>query len=146
MLVAAIVVYLIWFQRVRVNAEVFNPFGHSKKRGWAVGGWFVPVVNLWFPRRIMLDIWDASSPAGRGRHGLVNAWWTLWIISLAADRAGVTAYRKAETAQEIHDAVSQVMFADALDLAAAVLASLVVLRLARMQNEKALRGPVPAAV
>ncbi len=62
--VAAIVVYLVWFLRVRVNAEVFNPFGHSKKRAWAGWGWFVPVVNLWYPRRIMLDIWDASSPVG----------------------------------------------------------------------------------
>lgn len=39
--VAAIVVFLVWFHRVRVNAEVFDPFGHRKKRGWAIGGWFV---------------------------------------------------------------------------------------------------------
>lgn len=143
-LVAAIVVYLIWFLRVRVNAEVFNPFGHSKSRAWAGWGWFVPVVNLWFPRRVMLDIWEASGPVGvRSATGLVNAWWTFWIIGLIADRAGFTAYRRAETAQEIHDAVGQVMFADVVDVVAAVLAILVVLKLTRMQNEKAHQGPVP---
>jgi hypothetical protein len=146
-LVATIVVYLIWFMRVRVNAEVFNPFGHSKSRGWTGWGWFVPVVNLWFPRRIMLDIWDASGPGGgRDRHGLVNAWWTLWIIGLAAGRAGLTEYRNADTAQEIQNAVGQVMFADVLDIAAAVLAILVVLRLTRMQNETAHQGPVSRGV
>ncbi|MCX4764539.1 DUF4328 domain-containing protein [Streptomyces sp. NBC_01275] len=151
-LVVCIVVYLFWFSRVRINAEVFRPDGHSKSRGWVIGSWFTPVVNLWYPRRIMLDIWDASSPGvpwGPPRpHGLVTTWWTLWLVSLAAGRAGYQAYRKADTAEEIHAAVAQVMFADAVDVVAAVLAILVVLRLTRMQHEKALRGPEtePASV
>lgn len=146
-LVAAIVVYLIWFQRVRVNAEVFNPLGHSTSRGWVFWGWFVPVLNLWRPRRVMLDIWDASGPhGGRGSHGLVNGWWTAWVVGLLAGRAGFTEYRKADTAQEIHDAVRQVMFADVIDIVAAVLAILVVLRLTRMQNQKAYEGPLPVGV
>ncbi len=145
--VATIVVYLIWFLRVRVNAEVFNPFGHTKKRAWAGWGWFVPIVSLWFPRRIMLDIWDASSPAGtRAPHGLVNAWWTVWIVGLVTNRAGYTAYRNADTADEIQSAVGQVLFSDVTDIAAAVLAILVVLRLTRMQHEKAMGGPVPLSV
>jgi hypothetical protein len=145
-LLTSAVVFLCWFYRVRVNAEVFQPFGHSKKRGWAIGAWFTPVVNLWFPRRIALDVWDASSPWGTPRpHGLINAWWTLWLTSIVAGRVGFTQYRKAETAPEIQDAVGQVMFADALDLFAAVLAVLVVLRLTRMQHDKALQGPVRVA-
>ncbi|MER5471393.1 DUF4328 domain-containing protein [Streptomyces sp. NPDC002935] len=142
-LVAAVVVYLIWFLRVRVNAEVFNPFGHTKSRSWAGWGWFVPVANLWIPRRVMVDIWDASVPAGaRSGNGLVNTWWTFWILGLIANRAGFTAYRKAETAQEIQDAVGEVIFADLFDIVAAVLAILVVLRLTRMQDRKAHEGPV----
>lgn len=146
-LVACAIVYLNWFQRVRVNAEVFDASGHSKKRGWTIWAWFVPIVNLWFPRRIALDIWDASSPWGKPRgHGLVNAWWTLWILALFGDRAGSRAYDRADTVREIHDSMVQVMFADALDLAAAAFAVLVVLRLTRMQDEKAHQGPVPVAV
>lgn len=146
-LVACAIVYLNWFQRVRVNAEVFDSSRHSKKRGWTIWGWFVPIVNLWFPRRITLDIWDASSPWGKPRgHGLVNAWWTLWILSLFADRVGYSAYERAGGGEEIRDSTVQVMFADALDLAAAVLAIAVVLRLTRMQHEKAHQGPAPVAV
>ncbi|MFC8200895.1 DUF4328 domain-containing protein [Streptomyces sp. NPDC057298] len=143
-LVAAVVLFLVWFQRARVNAEVFNPFGHRMKRGWTCWSWFVPVVNLWFPRRIMVDVWDASSPGGRAGHGLVNVWWTFWIVSLIAGRAGFKAYRDAETPGELRDAVAQVMFADAVDLVAAVLAVLVVLRLTRMQDDKARHGPLAA--
>ncbi|MFD8420623.1 DUF4328 domain-containing protein [Streptomyces sp. NPDC059466] len=146
-LLATIVVFLVWFHRARVNAEVFDPFGHSQGRGWAVGGWFVPVLNLWRPRRIMLDIWDASIPQGsRITHGLVNLWWALWLTSLLADRVSMAEHRGARTALEIQHAAGQAVFADAADIAAALLAILVVLRLTRMQNEKAHRGPVAPAV
>ncbi|GAA3792734.1 DUF4328 domain-containing protein [Streptomyces phyllanthi] len=136
------VVFLVWFHRVRVNAEVFDPFGHRRKRGWAVGGWFVPFVNLWFPRRVAADIWDASSPSGTRRsHLLLNGWWAAWVISLLAGRAASTAYRRAETAPEIKRALGQMLFADAVDVVAAVLAILFVLTLTRMQDTKARSGP-----
>lgn len=144
-LIAATVLFLCWFHRVRVNAEVFDPFGHRMKRGWAVGSWFTPVVNLWFPRRITVDIWEASAPWGARRSlALVNTWWTFWILSLLAGRAAWSSYRKAESSWDLHGAAQQVMFADALDLVAAALAVALVLRLTRMQNEKALQGSAPA--
>ncbi|MEU9388194.1 DUF4328 domain-containing protein, partial [Streptomyces sp. NPDC048279] len=144
-LVSCAVVYLCWFQRVRANAQVFSPAGHRKSPGWAIGGWFVPVVNLWFPRRITLDIWDASSPWGTNRsHALVNAWWTLWLASLFAGRA-VTTGDTGGAAQARDDALAALV-SDALDIAAAVLAVLVVVRLTRMQHEKALAGAVPPAL
>jgi hypothetical protein len=146
-LVATAVVYLIWFLRVRVNAEVFNPFGHAKSRSWAGWGWFVPFVNLWFPCRIMMDIWTSSSPKGpRDSQGLVKLWWGFWVLGLITGRVGFSAYRNADTAQEIHDAVGQVMLGDAVDVVAAVFAILVVLKLTRMQDRKARGGPVPSGL
>ncbi|MFF7747780.1 DUF4328 domain-containing protein [Streptomyces sp. NPDC007971] len=146
-LLATIVVYLCWLWRVRVNAEAFNPGGHSKARGWTIGGWFCPVVNLWFPRRITLDIWDSSVPwAERPGHALVNGWWTMWIISLFADRAATTEYGRAHGPAELRDAARQMLFSDAIDIAAAVLAILVVLKITRMQHQRALAGAVPTPV
>ncbi|WP_448318576.1 DUF4328 domain-containing protein, partial [Streptomyces sp. CO7] len=55
------VVLLLWFHRVRRNAEVFSPGGHRRSRGWVFGGWFLPVVNLWFPFQVTSDIWWASA-------------------------------------------------------------------------------------
>ncbi|MFI0902108.1 DUF4328 domain-containing protein [Streptomyces sioyaensis] len=50
----------VWFHRARVNAEVFAPEYHEKARGCAIWGWSVPVVNLWFPRRVAIDILAAA--------------------------------------------------------------------------------------
>ncbi|WP_069763517.1 DUF4328 domain-containing protein [Streptomyces sp. LUP47B] len=147
-LLACAVVYVIWFWRVRVNAEVFAPDGHRKARGWVIAGWVVPFVGFWYPRRIMLDVWDASSPEGRPRgHALVNAWWTLWLLTTGAGRFVSSMAGEADTSQEIHDSMPQMMFADGVDLVAALFAAAVVLRLTRMQDEKAHQGPaVPVAV
>ncbi|QEU92282.1 DUF4328 domain-containing protein [Streptomyces kanamyceticus] len=148
-LLATCVVFLVWFHRVRVNAEVFDPHVHSKSRGWTVGSWFVPVVNLWFPRRIAIDIWDASgdrsksleAPGERETPWLINAWWALWLVSITAGRLAGQRYSDAEEPEKINSALTGMMVSDALDVVAAVLAILFVHRLTRMQDEKARSGP-----
>ncbi|MGW2211099.1 DUF4328 domain-containing protein [Streptomyces sp. NPDC001781] len=137
LLLATAVVYLCWLWRVRVNAEVLDASSQSRARWWTIVGWFVPFVNLWFPRRIVLDAWDASAPQGRpSGHGLVDLWWTAWVVDLIVDRL-----------LRVESGAGMLAVADGVDLVAAVLAAAVVLRLTRMQNERALRGPsLPSAV
>ncbi|MEV6191682.1 DUF4328 domain-containing protein [Streptomyces sp. NPDC051920] len=139
-------VFLIWFRRVRINAEVFLPSGHTWSRAWVIGSWFVPILNLWRPREIMMEIWDASRPAGtpswRGL-GLVNAWWTFlaaekvisWLVRGSLD---------AQTSSGPQNAAIEFLILDSLDIVAAVLAILVVLRLTLMQDRKAKAGPAAA--
>ncbi|MFF1718932.1 DUF4328 domain-containing protein [Streptomyces sviceus] len=147
-LLVCAVVFVIWLWRVRVNAEVFAPGGHSKSRGWVIAGWVVPFVSLWYPRRVVLDVWDASSPEGKPRgHALINVWWASWLLTNVAGRFLAGMADEADTSQEIHDTMGQMMFADGVDLVAALCAAAVVLRLTRMQDEKARRGPAaPVAV
>ncbi|MFI0543707.1 DUF4328 domain-containing protein [Streptomyces sp. WSLK1-3] len=147
-LLACAVVFVSWLWRARVNAEVFAPDGHSKARGWVIAGWVVPFVSLWYPRRVVLDVWNASCPEGKpAGHALVNVWWTLWLLTNVAGRFLANMAAEADTAQEIHDTMTQMMFADGVDLVAALVAAAVVLRLTRMQDEKARRGPaVPVAL
>ncbi|CAM5458438.1 DUF4328 domain-containing protein [Streptomyces canus] len=147
-MLACAVVFVIWLWRVRRNAEVFAPDGHHKARAWVIAGWVVPIASLWYPRRVVVDIWDASSTGDRpDGHALINVWWTLWLLSQTIGQALYTTFDVADTPQEIHDSMTQTMVADGLDLVAALLAAAVVLRLTRMQDEKARQGPpVPVAV
>ncbi|WP_459738395.1 DUF4328 domain-containing protein [Streptomyces sp. E-15] len=144
-LVATAAVYLCWLWRVRVNAEVFDAARHRMRRGWTIGGWFCPIVNLWFPRRIVADIWDAGAPWGaRNGHALINAWWTAWLVGLLVGRFADSSSRQAETADELREAAKAMLISDALDVVAAVLAIVVVVRLTRMQEHKVLSGRLPA--
>lgn len=141
---AAGIVFLIWFRRVRRNAEVFDAYAHSMRPGWAIGGWFVPIGNLWLPHRVASGTWTASSPGGSNRpatsRGLLHAWWAVLLCSEIFSRYTGRIYTDAEERNEILNAFDLGMAADALDIAAAVLAILFVRRLTAMQGERAAQG------
>ncbi len=147
-LIGTATLFIIWFHRVRHNAEVFAPDVQRRTPGWAIGGWFIPFANLWIPRGIAQDVLRAGQPdpwAGELRHQrLLNSWWGLWIASNIFDRLAAQRYDAAEDPQAVHDATGWLMTGSVLDIVAAVLALLFVRRLTADQNAKAMAGnPFP---
>ncbi|WP_049563869.1 DUF4328 domain-containing protein [Nonomuraea sp. SBT364] len=81
----AMVTFLIWLFRVRKNAEILAPTGHRLIRPWLFLGWVIPVIALWFPKRIVDDIWYASARAthpARPPKLLINLWWAAWLTAV----------------------------------------------------------------
>jgi hypothetical protein len=73
-LLATAAVFITWFARVvnRLHAARPNEFRYGA--GWAIGAWFVPVLNLFRPKQIADDAWRAATgrtvnvrPAGARR-------------------------------------------------------------------------------
>ncbi|WP_234435692.1 DUF4328 domain-containing protein [Streptomyces sp. NRRL F-2747] len=149
-LLATAVVFIIWFHRVRVNGEIMRPDAFSQTRGWAIGGWFIPLGNLFLPYRTAKEIWTASTqfaPDGSFREVSatpVNAWWAVWVLSALSDRVFSTVYRRAQTPEALRDASAMGMVTDLLTVAAAVLAIVFVRKLTAMQTTKAEQGPYAA--
>lgn len=90
-LVAAGAVFLTWLWRARLNAEHLNSSVQRMSRGWTIGSWFCPIVNLWFPRRILDDIWSGSLPNAPadalGQDDLplsrvIRVWWLLMLTNV----------------------------------------------------------------
>ncbi|MFI6585074.1 DUF4328 domain-containing protein [Embleya sp. NPDC050493] len=90
--IALIVVFVIWFHAARGNIDAYpGRQGRTLSRGWAIGGWFCPVVNLWFPPMIAQEVWRASDPraphvggATPGRLVLVWGWWITFVVGQTA--------------------------------------------------------------
>jgi hypothetical protein len=148
---ATAVVFLVWFYRVRGNAQVFAPDLLTRGHGWAVGGWFIPVGNLWIPRGIAAEVWQASRKdpcAGRerGSTALLNLWWAACISVLVLSYFAEWRFDMAESPKELFTATATLVLADVLDIATAALAILFAHKLTQMQHTKALRGPEPVAV
>jgi hypothetical protein len=80
-LVAGIAV-IVWMYKARKNTELFPGARNQHSAGWAVGGWFVPIVNLVFPAQIMYDIARNSGPETDRRRAFnsVLTWWLCWNI------------------------------------------------------------------
>ncbi|HEX5568724.1 MAG TPA: DUF4328 domain-containing protein [Streptomyces sp.] len=140
-LVATCVAFLVWFYRSRLNAEYFDAGRQRMSRGWTIGGWFVPVVSLWFPKKIANDIWDTSTPAApdgtvpeRLPGGVLNSWWVMFLLAMMLGRLSSQDYERAETLGEIEGAITSGLFADGAGILAAVLAIRVVSKLTAMQH------------
>ncbi|MDJ0381233.1 DUF4328 domain-containing protein [Streptomyces sp. G-G2] len=121
-------VFIVWFHRARVNGEAFRPDLFAKRPGWAIGCWFVPVLNFFLPLRIAKEIWEASTqygPDGSARSvspAPVLLWWATFIGANFLTRL-------TEPGGNLLSAVS------------AVLAIVFVRKLTAMQVLKATEGP-----
>lgn len=118
----AIVAFLVWLFRVRANAEVLAPGHHRRGKPWLIFGWVVPIVNLWFPKQIVDDIWSASSRVARSPRGLFHAWWAAWLIGVWGARVASRLLLRADDLQTIADAARFDAISNVLMLIAAVLA------------------------
>ncbi|MFF9338694.1 DUF4328 domain-containing protein [Streptomyces sp. NPDC014773] len=139
---ATVVVFLVWFHRVRKNSDVWALDIHSRTPGWAIGAWFIPFANLWIPRRIAVDVWRASRPDPYAADGareltLLNSWWTCFAAGAVVDRISSTLYKRAETLDAWTTAAAWSLAGYLLTIAAGVLAILFVRRLTSMQHAKA---------
>lgn len=85
------VLALKWIHRANFNARQLGAEGMRFTPGWAVGSYFIPIVNLWKPYQAMKEIWKASSsPAnwqGAPSGALLGIWWFLWLLSTFANYA-----------------------------------------------------------
>jgi hypothetical protein len=89
------VAFLSWFRRSYLNIQAFGAhLPHSP--GWAIGAWFVPILNLVRPKQIADAIWKASDPSlpqpldpswtDVKVPAFVHLWWATWILSAIAGR------------------------------------------------------------
>ena len=142
-----IVLWLLWFARVRENAEAFSPGRVRQSVGMAVGCWFIPFVNLFMPKQIANDVWAASDrtapqptfPGHRpgGAPALLNAWWTCWVIHLVLMMLTLVDDPWYEQEVELAQGSAALMALHHLvTVPTAVLAIAVVNRLTRHQEER----------
>ncbi|MER7584492.1 DUF4328 domain-containing protein [Kitasatospora sp. NPDC097691] len=144
---ATAVVFIVWFYRIRKNAELLLPNGHRLGRGWVIGAWFTPVVLLWFPWQLMADCWRASAPLdadGRRRtpsEAVVVLWWSTWIGSIIVGRIAATMVRHVDLSlpgdlEDLRNTIRVEAAGSALRLVAAIAAIMVVNRLTAMQQTR----------
>jgi len=82
--------FLPWWHRAYGNLGPLQWGTRRTSAGWAVGGFFVPLLNLVLPYQAGLEIWNGSVGAVRKARqqeperwsaSPVNAWWYAWLGS-----------------------------------------------------------------
>jgi hypothetical protein len=75
------VTFLIWLYQARENLDLRGETGMRWAKGWAIGGWFIPLADLVIPARVVGEV------SARSRPGAIRSWTmprvvTGWWIAL----------------------------------------------------------------
>ncbi|MEV4533779.1 DUF4328 domain-containing protein [Asanoa sp. NPDC049518] len=84
---ASLALTIIWLWRARKNLDAFPDAKPSIPAGWAIGGWFLPIANLFVPGRIMANA-ARESTHNRWVTRVAVIWWIALLVTWIADRVG----------------------------------------------------------
>ena len=125
------IAFIAWFHRSYRNVTALNPEAARYRTGWAIGGWFVPLLNLIRPKQIADDMWRGTTSLPEKVNPLLHWWWGLFLAQWLLGGVIANLSSSAETLEELTTSSSFLIAADVSSLAAGILAILVVVELSR---------------
>lgn len=146
------VTFLVWFYRAHRNLTALGGRELKYTPAWAVGGFFVPFLNLVRPVQVMREVWHGSDPSGierdlspagpsirrqLGTPQLVVSWWALFVLSnLVGNSIIRMAFAENQTLDQLQKLSSLLVMSDLIEIPSAVVALLLVGRITRWQGER----------
>jgi hypothetical protein len=143
--IACAVVFIRWMYAAYRNVSVVAPGERRYGAGWAIGSWFVPILNLFRPKQMINDIWRAGGrDAQDAQPGwLLVSWWLLFLLSSWIVNAAARSYINAETAEEIKTGTILYFVSDAMSVVCAILAIVIVRQATDRLDAEAAAVPSP---
>jgi LSD1 subclass zinc finger protein len=141
------IVFLIWFYRVHANLKHLGARDLAYSSGWAVGYWFVPILNLFRPVQVAQEIWRNSDPDAVLSDGaieptfanspLIGFWWAMWLISGLLEQIASGMSRSVNSPESLRSMTVGSMIADVARMIACVLVLAVVSAIDARQTARA---------
>jgi hypothetical protein len=128
--------FIPWFHRAYKNLSTWHATRFGS--GWAIGGWFVPFLNLVRPYQIAKELASYSGPKETPPTNALPLWWALVIIGAVGNRF-IFSYNPKSVDQFItFDTVSPIV--DATWIVAGICLLVVVRKVTKSQQETWLGG------
>ncbi|MFJ9005103.1 DUF4328 domain-containing protein [Streptomyces canus] len=124
--------FIGWLGRMRDNARALSGERPRYSGIWVYAAWFVPIVNLWFPRGIVADIHHKSAP-DRKLPVVVNVWWALWLVGMVTGLGLMYDGDTDDLIARAYNGVTTLLVADLAVVGAAVAGILMVRALTAVQ-------------
>lgn len=136
------VCFIQWFRRAYNNLAARNRINHDE--GWAAGAWFVPIICLFRPYRIMNELFEKTHKLITDRTGASNEnnegmaylgiWWALWIIVGYVGNYSLKRAFKSDTIEDLTNSTIADIILSVCDIPLAILAILVVTAFAKKES------------
>lgn len=137
-LVIGAVFFLRWFRRAYENAMALG-MRSARGPGWAIGAWFVPVVNMIEPSMLTNAMWrHAGSHTGTQRVGgtmLPGMWWFCWIVPNIVTRIVSMGFKTPRSAEGVQVVLQILLACYLVNAVSGILGIVVVRKLTRAQAE-----------
>lgn len=138
------VLFIVWLHTVH-SSERMDRSVLEHGSGWAIGGWFVPVLSLWRPFQMVTDVRRGASGDHNASATLAQGWWWgMWVANSLLSIVVAALYDTASTAPdgpEYADALAQAAswerWCCLVGIIGAVLAVVVVRQVTRLVREPA---------
>lgn len=139
------VLYCLWLYRACQNLPALGARNLRFSPGWAVGYFFIPILNLFRPYQAVKEAWKASDPAVLDAlawkqapgSAILGWWWAFWLVT---SWLGVLSFRLVLSAGEdlegLQAATLATVFADGTEVLAALFALMVVRSIDQQQEAK----------
>jgi hypothetical protein len=131
--------WLMWFHRAYGNLRLMGTKEADHSPGWAVGYWFVPVMNLFRPHQLTKELWLRSKTLNTLESlppvPIITLWWYLYVLS---GLLGSTQFRWSLRAHDISAFQELTILSivnDGVGIVAAALAVAIVTRIDAFQRD-----------
>lgn len=146
------IAFLAWFYGASRNLRALgNESLVEYGPGWAIGGFFVPLLNFFRPYQVMAEVWECSDPRPielqTPNKGLVRAWWAFFLLSTYIGSLTSTTQKiRSNSIPELIATTWDQMMADLVLVPYFVVVISLVERLTQRQEQSRLNGPELAAI
>lgn len=126
--IISIVTFIQWFRRAYYNMNIRTNCSHSES--WAAGSWFVPVISLYRPYKIMKEMWEEATRIIKAKSEtyisnentiLIGGWWALWIFSNYIGKYAAKSAFKADTVEALTQSTIGEMINSTFDIPLAII-------------------------
>ncbi len=139
------IVFATWIYRAHRNLPALGVRDPDISPGWAIGWFFIPIINLWRPYMAMRTLWQASSYPQNWRVAdtiaLLPIWWTLYLVSGVLGRVVFRVMKDAKTVEQLISGTKLSMGSGVVDLALYAAAFVLVGKIWEAQSSHAYANP-----
>lgn len=118
---------LTWLHGAHGRATAYGIGGRIRAgRGWTIGAWFVPILNLFRPAQLVHDVrrsamGDLATGALPGTVPIVGLWWGTWLVTNIGTWYATTTSTMAFESVTIEGMVAELNMASAAHVVVAAL-------------------------
>lgn len=140
--IASAITFIRWFRRAYFNLGK-RAANLKESEGMAAGAWFIPIVNLFKPYRIMVELHERTvelvanmlpDPDRARSKDHITVWWVFWVASNILAQVNVRIAKEAETVDALANSALFSIVDAALSIPLAMLAVNVIKRYSALEQ------------